>query len=178
MVAQQQRWRRKGDVVWHRLDGDLDGVEVGIAHVGPGTAREWAFRLQGTQLRELRRRLEAQTGLTPEVAPALWEPGWLSPEGALEQLDILELILAECVTGIRGHEEAAALETSEDRAEWLRYAGVLEQLVRPALEQQSLRPPLPLAADPGDSSTVRPASVGTPGSDDGSAARASARAGR
>ena len=162
--------RRRGDVVWLALEGDAAGIEVRISHVGPGTARTWAFRLQGAQLRELRRRLDAQKGLTESEAPALWEPGWISPEGAEEQLALLEGILAECCAGIRGHPETAGVVGAE-AAKFLRYLGVLEQLVRPALEQQSLRPPLPLAADPGDGQAGRPPEAGCPGSDDGQAAR-------
>lgn len=70
--------RKKGDIETVKLDevtGDaaLAGLEVDLRHEGPGICKRWVFALQRLKQEELRRIVIAREGLTPELAPELFD---------------------------------------------------------------------------------------------------------
>jgi hypothetical protein len=101
----------KGSITWLELFPDVSeredfrGVSVGIKHVGPKVARRWTY--QGLKFRtsEARRVSKLRDGTTKESAPELWED-LLTPEGAEESADMVDEVLAECIEGVRGADEA------------------------------------------------------------------------
>ncbi len=168
--------RKKGDIEKIRLGDlpnvpqDLGDVVVQIRHDGPGVTRGWAFELQALRLEELRRVVEARAGLTPDVAPELWDGlkdaegkvlvhgvrdakgqvRIVTPEGMRRMLELATTIVGECVVGLEGTELAAGADGPAMAAELARL-GAIEAVMQAAMEVQSLtkadRFP---AADPGD----------------------------
>lgn len=145
--------KRKGDIEWVYLDErvpadaeiralvPLEGIAVGIKHVGPVEAKRMGRELQAFKLQELRRVLAAREGLTEELAPQLWavDPKAAvvvaTPEG-LEAIDaVLAKVLLPVVAGARGlhcESEPAAI------VEELTRLGLLAFLVVPALGVQAV----------------------------------------
>lgn len=145
--------RKKGCIEWIKLEDvvpqddpvrglvPLAGVEVGLRHVGPVEARRMGRALQAFRLAELRRIVAAREGLTPDVAPHLFEIDTqatvivVTPEGAEESDRVIRAILEPVVAGARGldvGEEPGAVLDELDRL------SLLPHLVRPALEVQAV----------------------------------------
>jgi hypothetical protein len=155
--------RKKGDIESVRL-GDLENVPrdladvvVRIRHDGPGVTRQWAFELQALRLEELRRVVEARAGLTPDVAPELWDglkdadgkivvhgvrdaKGQIrivTPEGMRRMLELAAKIVGEVAVGIEGTELPIASDGPSVAAELARL-GAIEAVMQAAMEVQSL----------------------------------------
>lgn len=156
--------RKKGDIEPIRL-GDLANVPaeladvvVSIRHDGPGITRRWAFELQALRLEELRRVVRAREGLTPEIAPELWDGlkdadgkqlvhgvrdakgqvRIVTPEGMAKMLELATAIVGECAVGISGGSEIDGSTDGPAIAAELARFGVIEALMQAAMEVQSL----------------------------------------
>lgn len=146
--------RRLGDVEWIPLSGDLEGISVGIKHVGMGAVHRWEHMFSAFRFREwprimrAQRRLIEDEGLTekqkadaPKFFPQYFPENIdqvvaATEEGEKEDAEIAQKILSECVVGVQGREG--------DPFSLLDQFGLMGVMVAVAIEKQYLKPTDPL----------------------------------
>ena len=150
--------RRKGDIEWvelGRFSKALEGVELGIEHVGPGLSERWSQMLRRLQIAETRRILDLRKGYTQEEWPELWERGergeliFSTPEGLEELRKAAKEMATDAVTSFRGPSEFARLKKPEVLEE-LERLGILTGLIRPMIQTQALEAESVFAPGAGD----------------------------
>lgn len=132
-------------------DEKTAGVEIGIRHVGPRQAREWARRFaairdaEQNRIRKIRREViedcGGDRGAAAEEAPHVFADGFATPDADAEYEALFSEMFAAAIGAVRGVEGLS--EESEEEAqaycEYLDTPGLLK-LALAILDQQSLTP--------------------------------------
>lgn len=156
MTSNGSASRRKGAVEWLKLDElipaedsirkmvPLEGLEVGIRHVGPIEAKRMGRVLQRFKMEELARIVEARKVLPQDVAPQLYD---LNPDAffvcvtadGVDQADgVLRSLCEPVVEGVKG--PLFELTKDTNPTDELERLGLLMHVALFALEVQAVRP--------------------------------------
>lgn len=109
-----KRIPRKGSVDWIELGkvfgGDtatehpLAGIELGVLYVGGHVARGWSMDAMRLSIAEAERLAEQRKATTAEDNPALFAAHAITVDGMREWGELVERVMAEAVTDVRGIE--------------------------------------------------------------------------
>lgn len=122
------------------LDPGLRDVTILVLHKGPLVQRSYGFRIQRARYAEVKRLLKEREGLTPELAPYLFDDSqlFLTEEGLHDFGVIIKDGLTEFVKDVQGLPTVASTATLEEKIAELIRCGLGEVALPKVLEVQSL----------------------------------------
>lgn len=139
--------RRLGDVEAIRLGDvipivhpELQDVHIHVVHKGPLEHRKFGFKVQRARFDEIKRLVKLREGLTPELAPMLFDESkmFVTEEGVTAFAEIAAEVIRSYVVGVTGLPTVPTeAELSIKQAELVRLE-LAELLLPVVLEVQGL----------------------------------------